>query len=76
MGRELKYYSGHQVEARYVDIEEDDLSPFPKVRAVLQKPTTPLPLVALDDTPLWSGHVFFPAIVAELNSRGIKLKMS
>lgn len=74
MGRELKYYYGQQVDAKYVDIDEDDLSNYPRVQALLQKSTTSLPLVALDDTPLWNGHVFFPAIVEELDSRGIKLK--
>ncbi|MHB1166957.1 MAG: hypothetical protein ACYC0N_00260 [Carboxydocellales bacterium] len=57
-----------------MDIDDDDLSSFPRVQTVLKKSTTSLPLVALNDIPLMNGHIFFPSIVAELEGRGIKLK--
>ncbi len=54
-------------------MEEDDLKAFPNVQAVISEQKIPLPVIAFEDAPLWSGNVSFPYIVAELNRRGIKI---
>lgn len=69
----IKNSYGDRVTIEYIDISDDKMDDFPVVSEIVRNRKTPLPIITFDGEPLWAGALSYPRIVAELNSRGIKV---
>lgn len=73
MSHLIKNSYGDRVIIEYVDISDDKMDDYPQITEIVRNRNTPLPIITFDGEPLWAGAISYPKIVAELNSRGIKV---
>lgn len=64
----LKPY-GDKVEVGYVDFLSEDMERYPKIKELVLSGILDLPIVFIDDVLSYSGALYLPAMIEELETR-------
>lgn len=71
----LQQKYGDKVAINYIDVDDDpEVDKHPQILKIMDEKSAPLPIVTINEEPIFAGAVSYPHIVSELTKRGIKIE--